>query len=218
MNKKILLIISLVLIALFVFVTIGVQLNFAWVERLDTFGNQLLILNISEQATVAIERFSNIASNIRVFVGAFIIGIVFLWQKKWSLFAWFVLSIGLIGGGIPQGLKIIFGRPRPTDGFFTRAGFSYPSGSTMGALAVYGLLIILAIIYLKKGWQKVLVTTAATGITLFIAWSRVHLGVHYLSDVLASFLLGIGLLIIAWLALKRVITYERDKTELYFKL
>jgi len=220
MNKKIALIISFVLLALFGFVAVSVQLNFSWIDRLDTFGNQLFRLNISEQASIVLERVSNITSNVRVFVAAFIVGIILLWRKRWLILTWFVISIGLIGGFVPQGLKILFGRPRPTDGLFTRAGNSFPSGSTMGALAVYGLLIIFAIVYLKKGWKKALVITIATGITLFIGWSRIHLGFHYLSDVLASLLLGIGLLIIAWLVLKRVVNYEKNKTELdilYFK-
>lgn len=58
--------------------------------------------------------------------------------------------MGIAGGLTPLVLKHVFRRARPTDGLMTRGGYSFPSGHTMGTLALYGLIIILAAIYIKK--------------------------------------------------------------------
>ncbi len=94
-------------------------------------------------------------------------------------------------------LKLIFHRARPEFLKLTYANnFSFPSGHSMISIAFYGLLLY---IYNKKnlydGWQKVMVSALISFIILFIGISRIYLGVHYASDVIAGFVGGF-----AWLA------------------
>ena len=140
--------------------------------------------------------------NIRnlVYMSLFI-GALLLYNKERISFLWFGMSMGISAFVVPLTLKKTFLRARPTDGLLTRGGYSFPSGHTMGTLALYGLIIILAIIYLKKAWMRHTVILTSLALILLISWSRIHLGVHFFSDIIGSLFLGVALLIIAWLIL-----------------
>ena len=93
-------------------------------------------------------------------------------------------------------LKLLFARPRP-DVFpplTSETTYSFPSGHTMAAVAVYGLLTLFL-------WQRgKYIWAILPGLWVpLVALSRVYLGVHYPSDVLASLALGTIWLVIVWL-------------------
>jgi len=75
----------------------------------------------------------------------------------------------------------------------TETSYSFPSGHAMAAVAVYGVLALLLWQRGKRGWAVL----AGAWVPL-VAISRVYLGVHYPSDVLASLALGTIWLIIVW--------------------
>ena len=94
-------------------------------------------------------------------------------------------------------LKQIFGRARPLDpdGLVFEQGFSFPSGHSSGAVAAYGMLAYLALRLLPPRWHlPALVASVALAFT--VGASRVFLGVHFASDVIAGFASGA-----AWLAI-----------------
>ena len=80
----------------------------------------------------------------------------------------------------------------------TRSGYSFPSGHTMGTLALYGLAMMLIAIYVRNKWLKVGAMALSTAVILGISWSRIHLGVHFFSDILGSLFLGVALLMRLW--------------------
>lgn len=86
--------------------------------------------------------------------------------------------------------KIIFGRPRPQSAILSLADFSFPSGHAVIAVTFYGFLAYILIKLLNKRY-KTLVLILASGLIILIGLSRLYLGVHYLSDVLAGYLLGL---------------------------
>ena len=94
-------------------------------------------------------------------------------------------------------IKIIFQRPRPEIlRLIEESGFSFPSGHTMAATALYGILIYLI---LKSELNKNLKIISASILSLMVfsvGLSRIYLGVHYASDVLGAFLISIILLLI----------------------
>ncbi len=131
-----------------------------------------------------------------IIVGTILLG---LWLLKWKRRDQLIfLDIGVGGAALLNiVLKQLFARPRPDypQAYLTAPGFSFPSGHAMISIAFYGTIAYLACSYLKRFHAKLLVSTGALVISGLIGFSRLYLGVHYISDVLAGWAAGI-----AWLA------------------
>lgn len=87
---------------------------------------------------------------------------------------------------VAERARPVFGQPLATAG-----GYSFPSGHAAGSAALYGVLVLLAVPALA-GWRRVAVVLAGTVFVLAVAASRVLLGVHYPSDVVAGMALGVA--------------------------
>jgi undecaprenyl-diphosphatase len=108
--------------------------------------------------------------------------------RKLALF----LAVTCIGGGIIDTIvKVVVGRPRPQvkDPIITAFGNSFPSGHSMQAVVCYGALL-LVFLPMLDGRRRVAAISATAGIIVAIGFSRLTLGVHYISDVLGGYVLG----------------------------
>ncbi len=92
-------------------------------------------------------------------------------------------------------LKLVFTRDRPFDlMIIDESGYSFPSGHAMMSLGFYGFVIYL-IWYFKLSNRKIF--SLVLGLLIFlIAISRIYLGVHYASDVIAGFVISLAYLIL----------------------
>ncbi len=115
-------------------------------------------------------------------------------NKKTSIFVWInLISITILN----QALKFILHRPRPTDfRIIEESGYSFPSGHSMASMAFYGFLIYLIYKKINNKYLKWGLICFLSILILFIGISRIYLGVHYTSDVLAGFLISIAYLIL----------------------
>lgn len=108
-----------------------------------------------------------------------------------------VLAIGwvvaVLGGNLlNHALKGVFERPRPSfaEPIAVSAGWSFPSGHSMGTFVTIGMLAYLVFIGLRSSSLRILVVAAAMVWIVLMGFSRMYLGAHYLSDVLAGFAAG----------------------------
>ena len=83
-------------------------------------------------------------------------------------------------------LKLSFHRARPEVGFVRLDTYSFPSGHAMISTAAYGALAYLAWPQLRTHGRRALLVAATALVVALIGFSRLYLGVHYLSDVLAG--------------------------------
>ena len=96
-----------------------------------------------------------------------------------------------------QGMKFILQRPRPTEyRIIEETGYSFPSGHSMVSMAFYGLLIYLIYKHIENKYLKWLLISILSLLIILIGFSRIYLGVHYVSDVIAGFLFSIAYLIL----------------------
>ncbi len=94
-------------------------------------------------------------------------------------------------------LKNILQRPRPTEyRLIDESGYSFPSGHSMVSMAFYGFIIYLIYKYVKNKHLKWTLIIILSILIIAIGISRIYLGVHYTSDVLAGFLVSISYLIL----------------------
>lgn len=125
---------------------------------------------------------------------------LFIRKHQYDLLTLWITVVG--SEGTTWMLKKITDRPRPLDALYLEDSASFPSGHATAAVAFYGFICYLLVKNMTKTWQKYLTITLTAIFALALGFSRLYLGVHYLSDVVAGYLIGgIGL----WV----VINYKR---------
>jgi len=143
------------------------------------------------------------------------IGLAFAVYLGWRREGYWLLTLLLV---LPGGmllnlvLKQIFQRGRPIleEPLLGLSSYSFPSGHVTAATLLYGVLaVFLATRTPKLGWQVTLYATACLAV-LLVATTRIYLGAHYFSDVVAAAAWGT-----AWLVLCSVLVRElRRRTAL----
>lgn len=94
-------------------------------------------------------------------------------------------------------LKLVFARERPIDiNIITESGYSFPSGHSMVSAGMYGFLAYILWKSKIKNGCKVIGFIGLVILTFLIGLSRIYLGVHYTSDVIGGFVLGIAYLVL----------------------
>ena len=118
-----------------------------------------------------------------------------------------ILLVGslLVTTLVNQGIKYLIQRPRPPleRRLVSQGGFSFPSGHTMGALCLYGILLYFVALKVKRKSVRYPLMIFLIFMAISIGISRIYVGVHYPSDVLAGYLLEIPILILVISFLRR---------------
>ena len=131
-------------------------------------------------------------------------GIYFIWRRR---FYWLAAFVSSIYGGmlLNRILKYAFQRPRPhfDDPLLSLTSYSFPSGHTMTATVVYGVLAAYFFTATRDWRLRVLIIFVSSLLILLVGFSRIYLGAHYLSDVLGAMAEGL-----AWLALCLTAVYS----------
>jgi len=126
-----------------------------------------------------------------------------------------VLLLGVVIGSalLNVVLKIIFHRDRPTSNRLIEVGgYSFPSGHSMAAFTLYGILSFLLWKHISTYRGRTLLIILSFLMISMIGISRIYLGVHYPSDVLGGFLVsGIWLILSIW-------TFQRYQDRKILKL
>ena len=175
---------------------------------LDMVVYRLVILNLrSEPLTVFMKTITNLSSAY-VLIAITIGTLIFVKNKK---VGWCIASNLLITTLLNQLFKNIIQRPRP-DGYrlIAESGYSFPSGHSMVSMAFYGFIIYLIYKYVKNKYIKWGLITLLSILIITIGISRIYLGVHYTSDVLAGFLISISYLILYTNIINKLFKLDRE--------
>lgn len=185
-------------------------LGFAFFELAEVYGSAPAVLAFDASVSQAIQSLRTpwLTAVMRVItvtgdtvaVTAMTIGLVaLLWTRGHRRRAKYVAAAGAVGAALSTIFKGVLGRARPPvdDALITLpASFSFPSGHAMASLCLGWAITYVTV---RSRWSvrlKAAVIALAVGYAVSVAVSRVYLGVHWPSDILASWLLG-G----AWLAI-----------------
>jgi membrane-associated phospholipid phosphatase len=127
----------------------------------------------------------------------FALVLFFAWKRWWP--SLLTLVVAVPGGMLlNEWVKVLVHRQRPfVDGpFVDWSGYSFASGHTIGATLLYGQLLLFILPALKARHWRLLSIFSAISLVALVGFSRIALGAHFLTDVLAAVLFGI-----IWLAL-----------------
>jgi membrane-associated phospholipid phosphatase len=144
--------------------------------------------------------------NVPTLVAVLVLTVIVLWRKR--LFDDLMLMVLAAVGAevITIGLKLGFARERPffPDPLARESSYSFPSGHASVSLAVYGTLGFIVARHLRNRRAQIAALVGAATLVLLIGFSRLYLGVHFLSDVIAGFSLGL-----AWMTLCAILLHLR---------
>jgi undecaprenyl-diphosphatase len=102
--------------------------------------------------------------------------------------------------GLTQVLKLVFHRTRPQAyfGLISPSNYSFPSGHAITACCFWGVLAAILAARARSAWVKAGLWVSASVLAALVGFSRVYLGVHYPTDVLAGYALAV-----IWVAVVR---------------
>ena len=114
-------------------------------------------------------------------------------------------ATALINMGTYKAMKHIFLRARPDVVYHIveQGGYSFPSGHSAASMLVYGLLFYLVGKYCKNQKLRVLLQTVCGILVLTVGPSRLYVGVHWATDVLAGWCVGAAVLMAAVYLIER---------------
>lgn len=126
----------------------------------------------------------------------FIIGIILVIIFRKKIYLWLPITTVIIKI-MNVFMKLLINRPRPNVmRLVYEKETSFPSGHAMLSITLYGLLIYFIYSKISKNSVKWILITGLSSIILLIGISRIYLGVHYTTDIIGGYLLGMIYLVI----------------------
>lgn len=142
----------------------------------------------SPPLTTAMRGISFLGSALFLTIATIVVVLVFAF-RKWGREAW-LLAITMIGASfLNTTLKLAFARPRPVPFFDLTAPetYSFPSGHSLASFCFFAGLAAILSGRIKRRRTRIIIWIAAATMFLLIGLSRIYLGVHYTTDVIAGF-------------------------------
>ncbi len=189
MRKKYILTMTLIIL----FIVVAYLVKSDRIEWFDGFVYNIVTLGKSPILTSFYKFVTKFSNEFMILLICFVSFIVFKNKKYGLLISLNAIIVFLIN----YVLKSIFTRPRPVDLMIIfENGYSFPSGHAMVSLSFYGFIIYLINKLDLDKKIKIFFSILLIILILLIGLSRIYLGVHYPSDVLAGYLISLAYLII----------------------
>jgi len=206
------LLLGLLLVAattLFVFGWLAEEMLEGDTQRFDAFVRTAVHQLATPGLTCLMQAFSFLGSVVAVTTMCLVAICVSLYFRRARTVA--LLAITMLGvAALDVSLKHAFHRPRPV-AFFgaTPSSYSFPSGHAFGSLCFYGVLAAILAARVRRRVAKFCLWIAAALLIGMIGFSRIYLGVHYPSDVIAGYLAG-AVWVAAVLSLNKILADRRN--------
>lgn len=180
-------------ICMFLFIILTILVLTGVINPLDSYMESLVIGIRNDKLTIAMTNITNIARAYSLIAITILLFFV-IKNKKIPL----MIAINLVGVFLTsQIFKFIFRRARPDVlTLVSASGYSYPSGHTMVSTAYFAFITYLLCKKVKRKIDKIGLIIFSSVMLVLIGFSRIYLGVHYLSDVIGGILLGIAFLML----------------------
>ena len=193
-NKKFKIYGVIIFIAVLVFIGVAVGVQTGYLDGFDDAVRYRVYSIRNEKLTMFWKFITHSGdSEIVIMLGIVLLLVKSLRNKYGVKFAIAALS----STAIYQGMKYIFQRPRPDIALrlIEESGYSFPSGHSMNCLVSYGILAYLLLRYCENRKLAKLLSIGLGLIIILIGLSRVYVGVHFPTDVIGGWSLGIAVLV-----------------------
>jgi membrane-associated phospholipid phosphatase len=152
---------------------------------------------------------TNFGTEWGVFPGSVLVALVLLWFRHWRSLTYFLIT--LLGcGAINRLEKVWLHRVRPTLWDYAPVpDFSFPSGHAMSSMVFVAALVVLM---WGSRWCWLILATGGVFVVA-IGWTRVYLGVHYPSDIMAGWMMAIAWAVLVSVVVKPQLTAANPQAE-----
>jgi membrane-associated phospholipid phosphatase len=173
--------------ALFIYLAdeVGEQ---AWLTSLDSIAAQFFHRHGVPRLVSAFEAVTFFGSPSTLTVLGLAVALVLCALRRWSLllgWAAALVGTGLLNTTLKEVVRRL--RPKLPEPWITEPGWSFPSGHAMGSLVAYGFLAYLLTRITPGHFPRRTAIALLAGLVLLIGFSRIYLGVHFLSDVIGGY-------------------------------
>ena len=193
-NKKFKIYGVIIFIAVLVFIGVAVGVQTGYLDGFDDAVRYRVYSIRNEKLTMFWKFITHSGdSEIVIMLGIVLLLVKSLRNKYGVKFAIAALS----STALYQGMKYIFQRPRPDIALrlIEESGYSFPSGHSMNCLVSYGILAYLILKYCENARLAKIFSVGLGLIIILIGLSRVYVGVHFPTDVIGGWSLGIAVLV-----------------------
>lgn len=188
--------IGMVIILVWVFLGIGAGIRNDEMRTYDLAIISGVQTWVSEDNTAIMMAITHLGSKRLLWIGILAGAALMVWKNHFSYSVFLILTVWLGAFTFNKMLKGIFQRERPDIlPLIEQGGYSFPSGHAMNAIIFYGAAIFLLIKLLNPGLLRAAGIAVAAILVILIGLSRIYLGVHYPSDVIAGFSIGAAWLV-----------------------
>lgn len=188
------------LICLGIFLGISILL---FDDKLTLFDNNIynFIISFKSKGLTSYFKFITRFANTLFIIAVCLISLLPVFIKKYQ--SLYLVGLVIISTALNQILKHLIIRERPVDiNLITEKGYSFPSGHSMASVTLYGFIIFLIFKSKLNKKNKWISISLLTLLIISICISRIYLGVHHASDVIAGIMLSICLLILLIIYMK----------------
>ncbi|MFE4711768.1 MULTISPECIES: phosphatase PAP2 family protein [unclassified Paenibacillus] len=178
---------------LFIWFALVFGLIAAWVTlgNVSSFDNPIIhtVQSMESPTLTALAKMLSLVGSSRLAIGISVLTIILLYfllkhRMELLLFIWVGLGSQLLNSLMKQW----FHRERPNiHRIIQEVGYSFPSGHSMAAFSLYGVIAYLLWRHLPRRRERAILVILAVLMTGGIGWSRIYLGVHYPSDVIGGY-------------------------------
>lgn len=210
LSLEVFILIFIFFVALFVFILIAKNISIGNTYAFDERAFLFVDTQVGNTQTNVMQFFTYLGSPSFLIPANLLLIIWFLFIQKKRWFSIKIPTVVLSSLLLMLLLKFIFQRPRPINPLIAEAaGFSFPSGHALMSVSFYGLLLYILFQHIKNTWWRLLLLILIVSLIFIIGFSRIYLRVHYSSDVIAGFCVGITWLILSLWILSKIENYTK---------
>jgi undecaprenyl-diphosphatase len=212
LSVELIIVLVVFFVSLILFILIAKEVFLSNKNEIDTKVFQFVSHYVSDIHTDIMEFFTFLGTHYFLIPANLLLIAYFLFVKKHKWYSIKIPVISLTTTGMLFFMKQLFNRPRPLIPLLKEAkGLSFPSGHAMISFTFYGLLIYIVWETVAKTWVKWTLSILLLLLIFMIGLSRIYLRVHYPTDVIAGFCVGMAWLVIAIWILNLIEKYSRKK-------
>lgn len=189
---------GIIFLLIYLIIAFSVMTDREWARTVDSTIIKMIQSNVTDTGATIISFLTNIGGVEEIIVLTLAVVIILFIKKMYVAGFWFGMTILVSPAILVSIMKLIVNRERPEFmQLAVESTMSFPSGHATASTVFYGLIGLSLILLVRTLWKRVIIGFITLALILFVMTSRVYLGVHFPTDVIAGFSFGTASVLIS---------------------